>query len=408
MKIKLFFQKIGRKIKYIAQIVVSGIKKFLHKIALLSKRLAKKAWNSTKVFVKTLPQSTLLTTIISISIGLLISLILMIVMGGFRNAFNGFGTLVTSGAQKLGNVLFKAAPIILLGLSVGIGFKAGLFNIGTPGQYLMGGFVAVIVANLFPASGVPVLQLIVCMLSAVVAGMVWAVIPGILKALFNVSEVIACIMLNYIAVFFTYGLIFTLPFYDAQKTSVSTNFSKYGKIPRLSSGNSFLDIGIIIAVLVAIVLFVIMAKTKLGYKIKAIGSNKDGAKYSGINSKVMIIITMAIAGALVGLASSLSYLAISPEPIRPETTLNTGPFDGIFVALIANSNPIGTIFAGFFISYLRQGTTLLQFSGFSKHIADVIVGIIIYLVSIQAFIKNLFSRNIHSEHLHSELGEKNA
>ncbi|MDR2867562.1 MAG: ABC transporter permease [Acholeplasmatales bacterium] len=392
-------------LKIIRQIHLAG-KLFFKGMVIRSKKIINDLLKKIVLAGKKFPQSPLLSTLISIIIGLLISFIIMIITGGFSNAFEGLSILLTYGGRssKIGDVFFRAGPIILLGLALGIGFKAGLFNIGAPGQFLIGGLVGLCVDNLFPAAGIPGLQLVVSVLAAIVAGAIWSVVPGILKSFFNVSEVITGIMLNYVAVYLSFGIVPKLPFYDANKSSVSTLFSNYGKFPLLSN-TSMVDIGIIIAIVCAIVFYIIINKTKLGFKIKAVGQNKDAAQYAGINPKKMIIITMGIAGALVGLAASLFYLSHNPELIRPESTINTTAFDGIFVALIANSNPLGTIFTGFFISYLRRGATTLQIIGYSKHITDVIMGIIIYLVSIQSFIKNLFKKKFIPDKIHSLIKE---
>jgi simple sugar transport system permease protein len=267
---------------------------------------------------------------------------------------------------------------------VAVGFKTGLFNIGTPGQYTAGGVTALYLAILFPP--IPVLHIIVCLVGAILAGAIVGLIPGLLKAFFNISEVITSIMLNYIT---TYGAIIFVnnpKVRDIQSAMIKINFSSTAKL--YSFGIGKLDIGIIIAIISIIIVSIVLFKTKFGYKLRAVGLNKDASKYAGMNTKLLTILAMVIAGGLAGLAAVLSFLPKTPSAMmRAENTVRAIGFDGIFIALIGGSDPFGVGLSALFISFLREGSTSVQLYGFSKEAVDVIIGVIIYLVAIQSFIR---------------------
>jgi simple sugar transport system permease protein len=322
-------------------------------------------------------------TVISIIIGLFLALLIMLITrGDIGESFGGFSTLLFGGFSSLGNVFFHAGPLIILGLSVAVGFKTGLFNIGTPGQFTMGGITALYIANLFPQ--IRVIHLLLCILGAVVVGAIWGMIPGLLKAFYNISEVITSIMLNYIAVYITLSLVKNKLVYDSSSARVRIPPST-ALLPTLNIPGQNIDIGIFIAIFAVIIVYFILYHLKFGYKLIAVGLNPEASRYAGMSPKKLIVVSMAICGALAGLAAVLSYLsATSLEVMRPETSVKTFAFDGIFIALIGASNPIGVGFAALFVSFLRQGATSVQLYGFRKDSVDLIVGIIIYLIAIQS------------------------
>jgi simple sugar transport system permease protein len=341
---------------------------------------------------------TMLSIFISLIIGLMI---LLLTSKDAGDAFKAFFSLLTFGAssgKNIGNVLFNAAPLILLGLGVAIGFKGGMFNIGTPGQYTFAAIISLIVANKFPA--IPIIHLLVAVISGILAAMLVAIIPAILKALFNVHEVISGIMLNYIICYLTVILISPrsnlLGIYNPQSNKVIDYFSSTGKWLGLNSilfKGSNLDIGIIIAVVMAVVMIILLNKTKLGYQIKAVGHSPSASRGVGIDNYKIMIITFAISGALVGLASTLSYLALASTALRPLAEINTFAFSGIYIALMGASNPLGIIFSSLFIAFIRKGGESMQNYGFTTTITDVIIGVIIFLISISAFIFTTVVKN---------------
>lgn len=291
---------------------------------------------------------------------------------------------------NLGDMIFYAAPLIMTGLSVAIAFKTGLFNIGAPGQFLMGTAgsltVALSIDSTGKSSGFWVWLLAIAV--GMICGMLWGAIPGLFKALFGVNEVIVCIMTNWIAA----NLVSW--FFSAKTSLINTGKGKAGYlITTASTGNgtpklfldrifkgSYVDAGIVIAVIFAAVIYVIMNKTTFGYELKACGSNRNAAKYAGMNEKRNIVLSMAIAGMLAALGGALYYLnpGIEFSYKSAYSSLPDYGFNGIPVALLASNNPLGVIFSGIFLRYLSQGGDNLTSAGYNRYIADIIIAIIIY------------------------------
>ncbi len=324
----------------------------------------------------------MLASAASIIAGLLVGFIIMLLLGG-ANAFYGFWLLLSGGIDQglysLGSVLYYAAPIILTGLSVAFAFKTGLFNIGASGQFLIGSITALIIGVNWTFLG-PI-HWLVALLLGMFAGFVWGLIPGILKAFRNVHEVVATIMLNYIAAWLTVWLIqkANLIKTGTDKTIAAADSAilpDFG-LGTIFGGNSSVNIGILIAIIVAILLYVILEKTTFGYELKAVGYNKDAAKYAGINEKRSLILSMGIAGALAGLGGAIYALGYGSSLSATLTVPQQG-FDGITVALLALSSPIGVIFTGIFIAYIQVGGPLLQLADYSSDMVNVIVAVIIY------------------------------
>jgi simple sugar transport system permease protein len=355
------------------------------------------------ILKKLFTSSAFLNTFLAIASGVLVGFIIMLLTASnISNAFNGLGKLLTGGMQSLsmfGNVLFSAAPLILVGLSVAFAFKTGLFNIGASGQFMIGGIFALYVANLMTLP--PVFHFIVATLAAILGGAIWGFIPGFLKVKFNVNEVITCIMLNYIAAYLSVIAVLYDKVYDSGITSIRVDFST-ATIPRFGLDKiftgSYIDLSIIIAIMVAILVWFILKKTTLGYQLKAVGLSRDGSKYAGINVPRNMVISMMIAGGLAGLAAAMNYLPQNPDYFRPFSQINPIGFEGISIALIAQSHPIGIIFSGIFISYLKKGALMMQFFGYNKEITSIVMSVIIYMIAISSFIGSYIkSRKIRKE-----------
>ena len=382
---------------------------------------------------------TVLASLLSIVIGLAVGSILVLVVGlfsdnlGLASAWEGirlifFGILSTgrdaSGSltwgfnpQSIGNMLFRATPLILTGLSVSVAFKTGLFNIGAPGQYLMGTMVTLAVALGIPASALPspVIWLL-AFLGGMLAGALWGCIPGIVKALLNINEVLACIMTNWIAA----NLVTW--FFDANKMFQNTvENTKSSYVYKTAYGKTLVDgawtyvegsgvqtaklgldkvfpgsqvnAGILIAILIAVGIYILMTKTTLGYQLKACGSNRHAARYAGISDKRNIVLSMAIAGALSGAGASLYFLAGNTEFFwQTYQSLPAAGFNGIPVALLAANNPIGVIFTGCFMSMLKiVGLQLTKLTAYNEYITDVIISVIVYLSAFSLLIKMLLA-----------------
>lgn len=330
----------------------------------------------------------------AIIVGLLFGLIILFFSNPAR-AIEGFSWILAGALQSpkdIGNVLYYATPIIMTGLSVAFAFKTSLFNIGTPGQFIMGAYGAVLV-------GVKLTELgsfhwVVGLLTATVFGALWALIPGILKAYRNVNEVISCIMLNYIGMYLVNWFVKSTVYHQltnrSLKTAETANIPGFGldKLFPASSANG----GFFIAVFAAIVLYVLLNKTTFGFELKACGLNKYAARYAGINEKKNIILAMVIAGALAGLGGGLLYLAGSGKYISVEDVLPAEGFAGISVALLGMSNPIGALFAGLFIAFITVGGSYMQISGFVPEIIDIITAAIIYFAAFALVFRGLLRK----------------
>ena len=232
----------------------------------------------------------------------------------------------------------------------------------------------------------------VCLLAAAILGGLWGAIPGFFKAYFNINEVITSIMFNWIGLYLVNELVYqngTGPMYDVRNTR-TLNLGKNADLAqsvipdfglnKLFQTNST-TIAIFLAAVVAILIWVVLNKTTFGYELKAVGLNKSAARYAGINEKKNIILSMAIAGAAGRLCAGLFYLSNVGQwnPLN-STSLPAMGFNGISVALLASSNPIGTIFSALFISHISVGGTFLSTKYYPTEIADLISGIIIYCV----------------------------
>lgn len=362
--------------------------------------------------------SSLLCILGGMLVGFLVLLVIALVSDDIpvAHAFKGlriilsgpFAPLATSGSninimRILGNMLFQAAPLLMTGLSVAIAFKTGLFNIGAPGQFLMGAMGAIITAHSIPTT--PKTAIFVWILSVAVGtvcGMIWGLIPGFFKAILNVNEVIVCIMTNWIAAnIVSWVFSANRQFTDsssgrtmyALKTSVNGVTTPKLGLDQIFKGSD-IDIGILIAIAVAIMMFIMMSKTIFGYELKASGYNKHAAKYAGMNEKRSIMLSMAIAGGLAAMGATLYYLNAGPD--FTWDTYNKLPaygFNGIPVALLASSNPLGVIFSSVFLRYVDLGGYYLSgMTNYNEYVSDMIVAVIVYFAGFSMLIKMLLSR----------------
>ena len=335
------------------------------------------------------------SSIIAVIVGLLFGTIIIYIANP-TNAYRGIMTLLYGGFRNgnrgIGQMLFNATPIILTGLSVGFAFKTGLFNIGGPGQFVMGTFAALYVAlewTFLPAS----IHWLVAIIAAAVAGGLWASIPGIMKAFLNTNEVIVCIIMNYIGM---YTVNYLVPIvgnlYDATKNQTAV-IPLSAQIPDFGLNSLFPGAqgGIIIAIVLVLVIYIILNKTVFGYELKACGFNKDASKYAGINEKRNIVLSMVIAGALAGIGGSLVYLSASGKCLQVVEILAVEGFNGIPVALLGLSNPFGILISGLFIAHLNVGGFNMQIYGFIPEIVNIIISCIIYFSAFSMVIKLLLA-----------------
>ncbi len=346
--------------------------------------------------------STVMSSLLCIVIGLALGFLFLLALDPAGAWSLGFQRILMGGFYMkpigIGREIAQIAPLIMTGLSVGFAFKTGLFNIGAAGQYTVGAFGALFFAIVLK------MPWWVCLLASALFGAIWGAIPGILKAYLNVNEVITAIMFNWIGLYAVNTIIYgggTGIMYDATKTksySLRANFPD-AVIPDLGLGDLFSNksttIAVFLAILVAVIVWFIIDKTTFGYELKACGHNKDAARYAGINEKRNIILSMVIAGALAGFGAGLYYLSGVAEWNPQDSTALPGiGFDGISVALLASSNPIGTIFSAAFISHITTGGGFMDTNVFPPEIADVISGVVIYLCAFSLLFKNWFTKKL--------------
>jgi simple sugar transport system permease protein len=339
-----------------------------------------------------------LSSVSAVIVGLLVGLVILLISNASQ-AFAGFWSILTSGfsnMRELGQVLYFATPIIMTGLSVGFSAKTGLFNIGASGQFIIGAYAAILVGvrcPFLPGN----LHWITALLAAMLAGALWGAVPGIFKAFFNVNEVISCIMMNYIGTYLANFLVTKTVFNSLQNQSMrvanNANLPKMGMDQvfrdgfNVSSANS----GIIIAIIFAVLIYIILEKTTFGYELKACGFNREASHYAGINEERSIILSMVIAGALAGLGGALLYLAGSGKGITVVDVLAAEGFQGIPVALLGLNNPLGIIFAGLLIAYLNVGGFNMQLYNFAPQVIEIIIAVIIYFSAFALLLKGFFT-----------------
>lgn len=370
-------------------------------------------------FYKKPGTKSIISSVLCILAGVVVGFIVMLIIAAASpdisaaDAFKGLGIILggpfSSGTAKyvnmnFGDMIFYSGPLIMTGLSVAVAFKTGLFNIGAPGQYYMGTMGSLLVALSIPSSNGA--QSFFIWLFAIIVGMafgaLWGAIPGLFRAFFNVNEVIVCIMTNWISANIVTWVFSSMP------QLVNTGMGKSGYlITTAVTGNgtpkigldkifpgSYIDIGIILAIVVAIVLVIILNKTTFGYELKACGNNRYASKYAGMNEKRNVVLSMVIAGALAGVGGALYYLnpGIEFQFLSAYGSLPDYGFNGIPVALLASSNPIGIIFTGIFLRYIAQGGNELTSAGYNRYIADIIIALIIYFAGFSKLFVDILSR----------------
>lgn len=362
--------------------------------------------------IKSKSFSAFTSALLAIFLGLIIGYIVMLCARP-EKASAAFEKILFYGFTDLGNVLYFATPIMMTGLAVGFAFKMGLFNIGASGQYTMGMFFALLAG--FYLDLPKGIHWLVCVLAGLIGGMLWGMIPGVFKALLNVNEVITSIMFNYIGTYLVDMLIKSSAKMYVPTTTRTAYLPASAQLPSLGVKNSSVNISIIIAICLAILLFVILHMTIFGYELKASGYNKHASKYAGMNGTKNIILTMIIAGGLAGLGGAFAILAPSTiagssQTYEPINVIAANGFNGIAVALLGNSSPIGVIFSSIFISHIQRGGSQTSILGFKPEIIDVVISIIIYFSAFSLIMKNAIGRiftKLHHKKLESEqAGEK--
>ena len=344
---------------------------------------------------------SLLASLICIVLGLLIGYVVLLfinpagageaILAVIRNFLNY--SRATLKLKNFGSTLVKTAPLLMCALSVLFAYKVGLFNIGAAGQYTVG-ICACLYAALAWHWG-----WLACLLFAVLVGALWGTIPGILKAYCNVNEVISGIMLNWIGLYSTNMILTKVKESTSPYTFHIASENPKAILPtlgleKLFANNNKVTLAIPLAILLAIVIEVILSKTKFGYELKATGNNKNAAKYAGMAEKRNIIITLTIAGALAGMGAALFYLTDYEQWQCTASSVPGMGFSGIAATFLGGLNPIGTIFASYFIQHITSGGAYVDKTMYCSQISDLISSLIIYLCGFVLFLKLSMNRII--------------
>lgn len=339
-----------------------------------------------------------LYTILAIVLGILIGSIILLLSG--TNPVEAYKVIFLGAFGKpkyISWTIVKAVPLILTGLSVDFAFNTGLFNIGAEGQYIVGSIGALVVGLLLDLP--PVIHGLVALLVGALCGYIWGALVGLLKAKFQVNEVISSIMMNWIA-FYLSNYLLSFPILRSIESDNSYPIKETASIKiagawKMSeSGRAYLaqhkflkdilnpplNFGIIIAILAAIVVWYILKKTTLGYELRAVGFNEKAAEYGGIDINKSIVKSMGIAGILAGLAGAITVLGVSGD-IGIMAAQEGYGFDGMAVALIAGNNPLGTIPAALLYAGLTYGGGKLTTIGTYSEVVNIIIGIMILFIA---------------------------
>lgn len=344
---------------------------------------------------------TLLASLVCIVLGLFVGYIVLLLINPA-----GAGRAITSilknflyfprpevALEYFGSTLAKSSPLLMCTLSVLFAYKAGLFNIGASGQYTVGAGFALYFAIHFGAPWW------VCMILAMFGGAVLGAIAGALKAYLNVNEVIACIMLNWISLYAVNtiltavkesGTTYTLPLRTNSPKALIPGLG----LQHLFSDNRYVTIAIPLAVVCAILIWVILEKTKLGYELKATGLSINAARYAGMREKRNTILTMAISGALAGLGAAFLYLSGIEQWSCSQTAVPNMGFNGIAAAFLGGLHPIGSIFSSFFIQHITSGGAYVDKMVYCSQISDLIAAIIIYFCGFVLFFKHCMNKRL--------------
>ncbi len=342
-------------------------------------------------FIDFLAESDAAMSVLVVVLGFLVGTLLVAAIG--RDPLNMYRAIVqvvsgfdltrgTWNARYIGEWLVSSVPLILCGLSMAFAARAGLFNIGAEGQYIVGLTVAQFAAFYLPP--VPILHWALAVLLGMLAAAAWGGLVGFLKAKYAVSEVVATIMMNYIALFLSRYLTMQIPGSNTYKTP------NFPDTVRLSNGwlealtnRSRLNTGLFLMLAAVLFFWFIMEKTKTGFALRATGFNKEAARCSGINVTRSMVLSMAISGAFAGLAGCIVGLG-SFGYGRVLSGLDGYGFNGIAVALVGNSTAIGTFLSGLLFGMLQSAQPLMQSRQIPKEVTYIISGLVVVFISLRA------------------------
>ncbi|MEH7387205.1 ABC transporter permease [Bacillus sp. JJ1521] len=336
---------------------------------------------------------TTIVSLIAVLFGLIAGGILMLFIGS--NPFEGYSYLLQGGLKnisRIGDTLATATPLIFTGLSVAFAFRTGLFNIGASGQMLIGGLLATAVGLTLDLSR-PIL-LVVMILAGLLGGALWAFIPGLLKAKFNVHEVVSTIMMNWVAYWTVYYVVpgyFKGEFLETESRKLADEATL--RVPFLTEmfQGSYINLGLFLGIIAVIIVGFIINKTTLGFELKAVGFNRHAAEFAGMRVNSNIVLSMLISGGLAGLAGVAMYTGNATS--MQIGILPSQGFDGIAVALLGANHPIGVFFAAVFFGILYSGTGFMNaMTEIPPEIANTIIAIIIYFAATSILIQRLLNK----------------
>ena len=356
---------------------------------------------------------SLLASLVCVILGLLIGYIVLLFINpdgageAITDVMKNFLTYSKPETQVkyLGNTLVKTAPLLMCSLSILFAYKVGLFNIGAAGQYCIGVALSLYAALAWGWSWLP------CMLLAMLGGALLGAISGLLKSYCNVNEVISGIMLNWIVLYLTNMLLTQVKEDTSPYTFVLSHKNASAILPslglgRLFNGNQYVGLALPLSIVIAILVWVVLEKTRIGYELRATGNNKNAAKYCGMAEKRNIIMTLAISGMLAGLGAAMLYLTGYEQWQCSTSSVPGMGFNGIAAAFLGGLNPIGAILASFFIQHITAGGAYVDKSMYCAQISDLISSIIIYLCGFVLFMKYAMNTAIAKREEKAALKEK--
>ncbi len=331
---------------------------------------------------------------LAILLALILGAVIMIVSSPLLGGFNLGLPLVAywallqgafSSPSAIVSTVVDATPLILAGLAVGIGFKAGLFNIGGQGQFLMGALAAAAVgAGL--AHDSPFLAAPAAVVAGLAAGALYGAIPGVLKAYTGAHEVVTTIMLNYVALQVV-SYVVVGPLHAPGATFARSPDVGNATLPVLFGNNGHL--GVFFAFIAVPIAWWLLYRSTIGFEIRTVGASPDAARYAGMRPRVLIVLTMAICGLMAGLAGAGEILGLSH--FMPASYSTNVGFDGITVALLGRSHPIGILFAGLLLGAMRAGAGLMQIqAGIPVQMVDVLQGAILFFLTAELLVRYIF------------------
>ncbi len=344
---------------------------------------------------------SLIASLMCIVAGLLAGYVVLLIINA-EGSWEAITTIIKnffyypSGPAKLkylGNTLVKTAPLLMCSLSVLFANKTGLFNIGVAGQYVVGAGACLYLALALQ------MPWWVCLLGAIAAGALLGALSGALKTLFNVNEVISCIMFNWISLYGVNMLLTQVKEIASPYTQNLRTANPEAMLPGMGLGkffsnNQYVTIAIPLSVLVAVLIWILLEKTKLGYELKATGNNKHAAKYAGMKENRNIILTMAISGALAGMAAAMLYLTGYEQWSCSQSNIPGMGFNGIAAAFLGGLHPVGSIFSSYFIQHITAGGAYVDKAVYCAQVSDFICSLIIYLCGFVLFVKSAMNRSI--------------